>query len=344
MVDISRIVSAVKQKVNVEIGVGKDREVRVWFPTGVLALDWIVSKGKGFPGGRVVEIYGDYSSGKSYISYKVLAQAQRKGCLAVLIDTEESFSKELSERAGIDLDRLVLVRSVTVEEGFEVVKQVLGNSEVPVVIVWDSLAATPTEHELEEGVDTRDLTKAMVVGKGLRYVVSDLAEKDSLLVFLNQVREKIGVMYGETTFAPGGRAVGFHASIRMELHRIRRIVNDDRVVGFDVRAKVVKNRVAEPFKEVEFQLRWDRKDLVVWWEGLFDLLLKEGLIEGKTGWYNFKGDDKKWRAGEFLVQLMENSKAVEVLERFFEKEDLERYLVMALAKEVKGDEGFSDKV
>lgn len=325
--DISKIVSAIKQKVKeVDVGVGSEREVRVWFPTGVLALDWIVSRGRGLPGGRVVEIYGDYGSGKSYLGYKILSQAQREGYIVVLVDTEESFSKELSERAGVDLERLVLVRNVTVEEGFEVVKQVLVSADIPVVVVWDSLAATPTEHELQEGVETRDLTKAMVVGKGLRYVASDLAGKDSLLVLLNQVREKIGVMYGETTFAPGGRAVGFHASVRMELDRIRRVVDNEQVVGFDVRAKVVKNRVAEPFKEVEFQLRWDRKDLVPWWEGLFNLLLREGMIEGKTGWYNFKDDDRKWRVSEFLVQLMENEKAMQVLDEFFGKETLERYI------------------
>ena len=185
MDDVSKIVEVIKKKVKeADVSVAQEREINEWYRSGVLAVDWVLG-GKGFPGGRVVELYGDYGSGKSYFGYKVIAEAQRDGKVGVLIDTEESYNKVLLDRAGVDTEKLIVIRGVTIEDGFEVVKEIIRSVEAPAVIVWDSLAATPTMHEVSEGVDTRDLSRAMVVGKGLRYVVSDIAEKDCLLLILN---------------------------------------------------------------------------------------------------------------------------------------------------------------
>jgi len=343
-VDISGLLKSLKSVKDVSLSLGEEKRVKEWLKSGVLAFDWLVSKGKGFPLGRVVEVCGDYSAGKSLIAYKLLARAQRKGFLAVLFDVEVAYDREFGSRCGIDNSKLLVLSDLTVEKGWEVMLEIMEKSAVPVVFVWDSIAATPTEKEFKDGMDTRDLTKAQVVGKGFRLVSQELDKTNSMLVLLNQLREKIGEPFGGE-FAPGGRAIDYHVAVKIELKRRGYIAEDKMVKGLRVRATVTKNRVDIPFRELTLVLRWDRDDFMPWWEGLLDILILEKKVVEASGWYKFTYEDKKWRAGDFLEMLVAQlHRVLPALESVFGEEVYE-YLVEALPgfsleekREVVGDE------
>jgi recombination protein RecA len=327
--DVGELLKGLKSLKSVSFSLGEEKKVKDWLKSGVVAFDWLVSKGKGFPFGRVVEVCGDYSAGKSMLAYKLLARAQRRGFLAVLFDIEVSYDREFGERCGIDNSKLLVLSDLSVEKGWEVMLELMGKSNVPVVFVWDSLAATPTEKELEDGMDTRDLTKAQVVGKGFRLVVQELDKKNSMLVLLNQLREKIGDPFGGE-FAPGGRAIDYHVAVKLELKRRGMIVEDKMVKGFKIRASVTKSRVDIPFRELTLALRWDREDFMPWWEGLLDILVIERKVEESGGWYKFIYEEKKWRANDFLEMLVaQPNRVLPALESVFGAEIYE-YLVEVL--------------
>jgi recombination protein RecA len=327
MVDLKDLLKDLKSLKSVSFSLGEARKVKDWLKSGMLAFDWLVSKGKGFPLGRIVEICGDYSAGKSMLGYKLLAQAQKREFLTVLFDVETSYDREFGERCGIDNSKLLVLSDLTVEKGWEVMLEIMEKSDIPVVFVWDSIAATPTEKELKDGMDTRDMTKAQVVGKGFRMISQELGKCGGMLILLNQMREKIGNYYVSSEFAPGGRAIDYHVSVKMELKRVGKIVDDKMVKGFKVRAVVSKNRVDVPFREVTVQLRWDREDFVPWWEGLLEILVLEGKVVEAGGWYKFVYEDKKWRASDFLEMLVaQTDRVVPALEGVFGAEIYE-YLV-----------------
>jgi recombination protein RecA len=329
LVDVGELLKSLKSLKSVSFSLGEEKKVKDWLKSGVVAFDWLVSKGKGFPLGKVVEICGDYSAGKSMLAYKLLARAQRRDFLAVLFDIEVSYDREFGKRCGIDNSKLLVLSDLSVERGWEVMLELMEKSNVPVVFVWDSLAATPTEKELEDGMDTRDLTKPQVVGKGFRLVVQELDKRNSMLVLLNQLREKIGDPFGGE-FAPGGRAIDYHVAVKLELKRRGMIVEDKMVKGFKIRASVTKNRIDIPFRELTLVLRWDREDFVPWWEGLLDILIIEGKVEESGGWYRFIYEGKKWRANDFLEMLFaQPNRVLPALENVFGAEIYE-YLVEVL--------------
>jgi len=325
--EIAELVKALKSLKGLSVSTGEEREPRGWLKSGMIAFDWLVSRGKGFPLGRVIEICGDFSAGKSYVAYRVLAQAQRRGYCTVLLDTEVSYSREFGEKCGIDNEKLIVVSDVTVEKCYEFIDELLDAVKSPCVVVWDSIAATPTDKEMSEGMDVRDLTKPHLVGKGLRMVVQKLDKTCSMLLALNQLREKIADAFvREREFAPGGRAVEYHSSVKIDLKK-KGVIAVDRVVrGFRIHAVVSKNRVDIPFREIDIEMRWDRDVYIPWWEGLLDILVVEGKVVENGGWYRFASDEKKWRASDFFEMLVENSdKVVEVLKDVFGEDVLEYF-------------------
>jgi len=302
--DINDIVKGLKSLKGVSCSLGEDRSVKEWLKSDIIAFDWLVSKGKGFPLGRVVEVCGDYSAGKSFLGYKLLAKAQERGFLTVLFDAEVAYDKSFGEKCGINNSNLLVISDISVEKGYEIMIDLMEKVNCPVVFVWDSVAATPTEKELGDGMDSRDLTKAQLVGKGFRLVVQDLGKTNSMLILLNQLREKIGDMYDRGEFAPGGRAIDYHVSVKLELKRRGMIAEDKLVKGFKVKSVVTKNRVDIPFRELTIMLRWDRDNLVEWYECLLDILMLEGKVIESGGWYRFSHEEKKWRASDFLEILV----------------------------------------
>jgi len=308
--DINDIVKGLKSLKDVSFSLGEDRSVKEWLKSDIIAFDWLVSKGKGFPLGRVVEICGDYSAGKSFLGYKLLAKAQERGFLTVLFDVEVAYDKSFGEKCGINNSNLLVISDISVEKGYEIMIDLMEKVNCPVVFVWDSVAATPTEKELGDGMDSRDLTKAQLVGKGFRLVAQDLGKTNSMLILLNQLREKIGDMYDKGEFAPGGRAIDYHVSVKLELRRKGLLAEDKLVRGFKVKAVVTKNRVDIPFRELNIVLRWDRDDLVEWHECLLDILMLEGKVIESGGWYRFSHEEKKWRASDFLEILVSQPERV----------------------------------
>jgi recombination protein RecA len=302
--DINEIVKGLKSLKDVSCSLGEERSVKEWLKSDIIAFDWLVSRGRGFPLGRVVEVCGDYSAGKSFLGYRLLAKAQERGFLAVLFDVEVAYDKDFGRKCGIDNSKLLVISDVSVEKGYEIMVDLMEKVNNPVVFVWDSIAATPTEKELGDGMDTRDLTKAQLVGKGFRLVAQDLGKTNSMLILLNQLREKIGDMYDKGEFAPGGRAIDYHVSVKLELKRRGLIAEDKLVKGFKVKSVVTKNRVDIPFRELTIVLRWDRDNLVEWYECLLDILMLEGKVIESGGWYRFSHEEKKWRASDFLEILV----------------------------------------
>jgi recombination protein RecA len=330
MVDLKDLLRDLKSLKSVSFSLGEERTVKDWLKSGMIAFDWLVSRGKGFPLGRIVEVCGDYSAGKSMLAYKLLSQAQRKGFLTVLFDVEMSYDKEFGERCGIDNSKLLVLFDLTVEKTWEVMLEIMERSDIPVVFVWDSIAATSTEKELKDGMDTRDMTKAQVIGKGFRMISQELGKRGGMLILLNQLREKIGDFYGNNEFAPGGRAIDYHVSVKLELKRVGKIIDDKMVRGFKVRAVVSKNRVDVPFRELTLTLRWDREDFIPWWEGLLDILVLEGKVIETGGWYKFVYEDKKWRASDFLEMLVvQTDRVLQALEEVF-RDEVYDYLVEVL--------------
>jgi len=318
--EISELLKGLKSLKDVSFSLGEERVVKGWLRSGIMAFDWAVSRGRGFPLGKVVEVCGDYSVGKSYLAYKLLAKAQRQGYLAVLFDTEVSYDKEFGERCGINNKEIVVISDISVEKGYEIIFDLLEKVNVPVVFVWDSLAATPTEKELQDGMDTRDLTKAQIVGRGFRLLVQELDKKNSMLVLLNQMREKIGE-YQKVEFAPGGRAIDYHVAVKLELRRVGKVVEDGVVKGLKIKAVVTKNRVDIPFREIFVVLRWDRDDMIPWWEGLLDILQMERKVVENNGWYKFVYEDKKWRVSDFFeILVAQPERVLPALEEVFGRE------------------------
>lgn len=330
MVDLKDLLKDLKSLKGVSFSLGEERKVSDWLKSGVIAFDWLVSKGKGFPLGRIVEVCGDYSAGKSLLAYKLLAQAQKRGFLTVLFDVEMSYDREFGKRCGIDNSKLLVLSGLSVEKVWEVMAELMEKFDVPIVFAWDSVAATPTEKELKDGMDTRDMTKAQVVGKGFRMISQELGKRGGMLILLNQMRERIGEFYGSSEFTPGGRAIDYHVSVKVELKKVGKIVDDKMVKGFKVRAVVSKNRVDIPFRELVITLRWDREDFIPWWEGLLEILLLEGKVIESGGWYKFVYEDKKWRASDFLeILVAQTERVLPALESVFGA-DVYDYLVEAL--------------
>lgn len=291
-----------KKKIKCQLG-SFDKEVK-WISTGIFAIDWVLG-GKGFPLGKVVEVYGDYSSGKSWFCYKLFSKIQKlHDVVGILVDTEGSFDKNWVSTAGVDVDKLLVLKPYTIEEVFEVLFDILKENENKLFVVWDSLAATPSEFELEEAFDKRDLSKAQSIGKGLRMLVRLMEGTQSSLVIVNQLREKIGQFFGETEYTPGGRALGYIASLRLKFSRKRRIkIGDNEVVGNEVRVECTKSKLFPPFRFVDLQFYFSKG--IDTFSGAEDILIRSGIVQeagskAGSGWYTLVGSEKKYRRDDLL--------------------------------------------
>jgi len=255
--------------------------------TGSLALDVALGIG-GLPRGRVVEIYGPESSGKTTLTLQVIAEAQKAGGTAAFIDAEHALDPGYAEKLGVQIDDLLVSQPDTGEQALEITDMLVRSSAVDVVVI-DSVAALTPKAEIEgEMGDSHMGLHARLMSQALRKLTSNIKRSNTLVIFINQIRMKIGVMFGNPETTTGGNALKFYASVRLDIRRIGAIKKGDEIVGNDTRVKVVKNKMAPPFKQAQFE--------ILYGEGisrqgeLIELGVKEGLVDKAGAWYSYNGD------------------------------------------------------
>ena len=255
--------------------------------TGSLGLDVALGIG-GLPRGRVVELYGPEASGKTTLTLEVVAQAQREGGTAAFIDAEHALDPLYAEKIGVNVDELLVSQPDTGEQALEIADMIVRSGAVDVVVI-DSVAALTPRAELEgEMGDSHVGLHARLMSQALRKLTANIKRSNTLVIFINQIRMKIGVMFGSPETTTGGNALKFYASVRLDIRRIGAIKKADEVIGNETRVKVVKNKLAPPFKQVEFDILYGTG---ISREGeLIDLGVKHGMVEKAGAWYSYRGD------------------------------------------------------
>ena len=265
--------------------------------TGCLSLDVALGVG-GVPKGRIIEIYGPESSGKTTLALHIVAEAQKSGNYAAFIDAEHAIDPEYSKKLGVDIEELLISQPDNGEQALEICETLVRSSALDVIVV-DSVAALVPRAELEGDMgDSHMGLQARLMSQALRKLTGTVSRSNTTVIFVNQIREKIGVMFGNPETTPGGRALKFYSSIRMEIRRITTLKDGGESVGNRVRVKVVKNKVAPPFKQTEFDLMYGQG---ISFEGdILDLAVSGNIIEKTGAWFSY--DDMK------IGQGRENSK------------------------------------
>jgi recombination protein RecA len=257
-------------------------------PTGNILIDRALGVG-GVPRGRIIEIYGPESSGKTTLTLTIIAQAQRRGGLAAFIDVEHALDPKYAQRLGVNLDDLLVSQPSSGEEALRICETLVRSNALD-VIVLDSVAALVTKQELEGEIgDSTVGTQARLMSAAMRKLTALIAKARTSCIFTNQIREKIGVMFGNPETTPGGKALKFYSSVRMDIRRIGAIKQTDGVVtGNRTRVKVVKNKVAPPFTEAEFDIMYNEGISNV--GSLIDVALEKGVLEKRGSWMSYKGN------------------------------------------------------
>ena len=265
--------------------------------TGSISIDYALGIG-GLPRGRVTEIYGPESSGKTTLALQVIAEAQKLGGMAAFVDAEHALDAQYAQKLGVDLENLLVSQPDHGEQALEIVEVLVRSNSVDVVVV-DSVAALVPKAEIEGEMGEAQMgLQARLMSQALRKLTGVVSKSKTTLIFINQLREKIGVMFGNPETTTGGRALKFYASVRIDIRRIASIKDGDQVIGGRTRVKVVKNKVAPPFREAEFDVMYGEG---ISREGdLLDLAVEKRIVEKSGAWFAF--------SGERLGQGRENAK------------------------------------
>ncbi|MAW30048.1 MAG: recombinase RecA [Gammaproteobacteria bacterium] len=268
--------------------------------TGSLGLDVALGIG-GLPQGRIVEIYGPESSGKTTLTLQVIAECQKSGGTCAFIDAEHALDPLYAQNLGVNIDDLLVSQPDTGEQALEICDMIVRSGAVDVVII-DSVAALTPKAEIEgEMGDTHVGLQARLMSQALRKMAGNIKNSNTLVVFINQIRMKIGVMFGSPETTTGGNALKFYSSVRLDIRRIGAIKDGDEVIGNETRVKVIKNKVAPPFKQTEFQIMYGRG--INRTGEIIDLGVQQGLVEKAGAWYSYQTDrigQGKKNASDFL--------------------------------------------
>lgn len=291
------------------------QEVRADVPaisTGALSLDLAMGVG-GMPRGRVVEVFGPESSGKTTLTLSVIKEAQRAGGVAAFVDAEHAFDATYAKKLGVNLDDLLISQPDTGEQALEIVEMLVRSNAVDVIGI-DSVAALVPRAEIEgEMGDSHMGLQARLMSQALRKLSAAISKSKTCVIFINQIREKIGVFFGSPETTPGGRALKFYSSVRLDIRRIASIKEGEKVVGNHVRVKVVKNKVAPPFRQAEFDIMYDEG---ISKEGaIFDIASGLGVLQRSGAWVSF-GEEKIGQGKEAAkAYLKENPKILAQIEQ-----------------------------
>lgn len=266
--------------------------------SGSLALDIALGIG-GFPRGRVVEIFGPEASGKSTLAMHVVAEAQRNGGICAYVDAEHAMDPTYASHLGVDVDELLISQPDTGEQALEITDMLIRSGAIDVIVI-DSVAALTPRAEIEGDMgDTHVGLQARLMSQALRKITGNLNKTKTICIFINQLREKIGVMFGSPETTPGGRALKFYSSVRVDIRRIEAIKDSGEIVGGRTRCKLVKNKVAPPFRQAEFDIMYGKG---ISREGsLLDVGVENGIVKKSGAWYTYEGEQ--------LGQGRENSKS-----------------------------------
>ncbi|MAV75534.1 MAG: recombinase RecA [Cellvibrionales bacterium] len=292
-----------------------EREIMPSISTGSLGLDIALGIG-GLPKGRVVEVYGPESSGKTTLTLQVVAECQKAGGTAAFVDAEHALDPGYAEKLGVDVESLLVSQPDTGEQALEVTDMLVRSGAVDIIIV-DSVAALTPRAEIEgEMGDHHVGLQARLMSQALRKITGNIKRSNCMVIFINQIRMKIGVMFGSPETTTGGNALKFYSSVRLDIRRTGAVKKGDEVIGNETRVKVVKNKVAPPFRQAEFQIMYG--------EGIYhmgeviDIGVKQGLIDKAGAWYSYKGDrigQGKANSARFLEENTDIANEIEGLIR-----------------------------
>jgi recombination protein RecA len=275
-------------------------------PTGSISLDMALGVG-GLPKGRIVEIYGPESSGKTTLALHAIANAQKAGGIAVLIDAEYAFDALYAKNLGVDIDNLLVSQPDTGEQALEIADTLVRSGAVDVIVI-DSVAALVPAAEIEGDMgDSHMGLQARLMSQALRKLTGILSKSKTCLIFINQLRMKIGVMFGNPETTTGGNALKFYSSVRIDIRRIAAIKDGDNVIGNRTRAKVVKNKVAPPFRDAEFDILYGKG--ISYTGDLLDLAVNNAVVEKSGTWLSFEGE-RLGQGREKSIEFIEQNKEV----------------------------------
>jgi recombination protein RecA len=292
---------------------GQETKIEVeTIPTGALSLDLALGVG-GVPRGRVIEIFGPEAGGKTTLTLSIISQVQRRGGVAAFIDAEHALDPTYAKKLGVNLDELLISQPDTGEQALDIAEMLVRSNAVDLIVI-DSVAALVPKAEIEgEMGDTHVALQARLMSQALRKLTAIIAKTHTCMIFINQIREKIGVMFGSPETTTGGRALKFYSSVRIDLRKISSIKSGDTVIGARIRAKVVKNKVAPPFRQAEFDIMHDEG--ISRSGSILDLGTETGVLE-KSGSHLVFGNEKLGQGREQAREFLKaNSKLANEIER-----------------------------